>query len=100
MSLDSNSQVAEHEKPAKAGKVICVDLDGTLLDGDTLWESVALAVRHKPLILFFLPLWILRGRAYAKAKLADHILPDFSSLAYRQPLIDYLLSRRKEGCEL
>lgn len=34
-------------------KPLCVDLDGTLIATDTLWESVLLLLRHNLLLIFF-----------------------------------------------
>ena len=35
---------------------LCVDLDGTLLRTDVLWESIIALMRHKPWLLPALPL--------------------------------------------
>ncbi|MBW2233578.1 MAG: hypothetical protein JRH17_24625, partial [Deltaproteobacteria bacterium] len=45
-----------------------VDLDGTLLRGDSLWESLAQLLRKQPATLLLrAPFWLLRGRAGFKA---------------------------------
>jgi hypothetical protein len=43
-------------------RVLCVDLDGTLLSTDLLWESFLSAVGRHLWILLVVPFWLLRGR--------------------------------------
>lgn len=40
---------------------LCVDLDGTLLLGDMLYESVLKLLSRNPLYVFALPFWLLGG---------------------------------------
>ena len=49
---------------------LCVDLDGTLVKTDVLFESAAAALKAQPLLAFALPFWLLRGRAALKSELA------------------------------
>ncbi|NDD13639.1 MAG: hypothetical protein EB072_13580, partial [Betaproteobacteria bacterium] len=78
-------------------RVIAVDLDGTLTLTDTLHESVVAMVRDNPLSLFALPFWFLQGKAALKAKVADHIDLDVTTLPYNRPLIDWLKEERAAG---
>ena len=48
---------------------LCVDLDGTLLATDMLWESIVLLARQRPARLALLPFWLLGGKASFKQKL-------------------------------
>ena len=52
---------------------ICVDLDGTLLRTDLLYESVLSLLRANPLFFFALPLWLLRGKANLKRQIASRV---------------------------
>ena len=45
---------------------LCVDLDGTLIRTDLLWESLLALLKQRPLSIFQLPFWLLKGRAYFK----------------------------------
>lgn len=47
-----------------------VDLDGTFIKSDMLLESFIEALKQNPLILFLCFVWILKGKAYLKQKLA------------------------------
>ncbi len=73
---------------------LCVDLDGTLIAGDTLVISGWLLVRRKPWLVPLLPLWLLRGKAHLKARIARAVLPDCSALPYRAELVRYLEAQR------
>jgi 4-hydroxybenzoate polyprenyltransferase len=70
--------------------VLCVDLDGTLIRGDLLWECVLALLKARPTTLFLLPVWLLRGRAYLKQQLARHVRLDPARLCYRAPVLDLL----------
>jgi 4-hydroxybenzoate polyprenyltransferase/phosphoglycolate phosphatase-like HAD superfamily hydrolase len=55
------------EKP----NVVCADVDGSVLATDLLYESLLFALKQDISVLFFLPFWLLRGRAYLKQQLAE-----------------------------
>ena len=57
----------------RASAPLCVDLDGTLLRTDVLWESVIALARHKPWLLPLLPWWAMRGKAQLKRSVASHV---------------------------
>ena len=40
---------------------LAVDLDGTLIATDLLWEGFFLLLRLNPLFLFVAPFWVLQG---------------------------------------
>ena len=67
-----------------------VDLDGSLVKTDTLWESIALLLRAKPIALLLLPLWVLKGKREFKRRIADIRRPDPSLLPYNEELLNYL----------
>lgn len=81
-----------------AGKpVLCVDLDGTLVRTDTLQESLVAVVRHKPWKALVLPLWLLRGRAHFKARVASEARFDPAALPYNTELVAFLREEREGG---
>ncbi|MFO1305782.1 MAG: UbiA family prenyltransferase [Burkholderiales bacterium] len=77
--------------------VLCVDLDGTLVRTDTLQESLVALLRHRPWMAFVLPWWLVRGRAYFKARVAGAIELDPESLPYNAELVDFLREERRSG---
>ena len=74
-----------------------VDLDGTLIRSDLLWESLLLLARQHPRAILRIPAWLAKGRAYLKARVADHVQPRAHRLCYRPEVIDYLTAARAAG---
>ena len=79
---------------------LVVDLDGTLINGDTLVESVLSLIRHRPACVLMLPLWTLQGKATLKANVAKQFQLDAATLGYRRELVEYLQSERARGRRL
>lgn len=76
---------------------LVVDLDGTLVRTDLLLESVFLLAKKNPLLLLKLPLWLVRGRAYLKQRIAMEVVPDAQTLPYNRGLLDYLEEEKRQG---
>ena len=74
-----------------------VDLDGTLISSDVLWESVCQLVRRRPACLLRLPLWLMSGRAALKRQVANRVQLDVSQLPYRPEVEAYLREQRAAG---
>lgn len=81
----------------KSTQIIAVDLDGTLSITDTLHESVLKLVRKKPLVLFFLPIWLINGIAFLKFKVAESSGLDVTALPYNLLLIEWLKEQKASG---
>ena len=45
---------------------LVVDLDGTFLNTDLLYESIVLLIKRNPLYVFLIPIWLLQGKIYLK----------------------------------
>jgi len=76
---------------------LAVDLDGTLIAGDLLWEGVFLLLRRNPLYLFMMPIWLMRGPAVLKQAIAMRVDIDPAALAYREELIQRLRREHAKG---
>lgn len=76
---------------------LAVDLDGTLLRTDLLYESVRVLFRRKPWIIPLLPLWLLRGRAYLKLKIFERVRPDCAALPLHEELLAWLRTQKATG---
>jgi 4-hydroxybenzoate polyprenyltransferase len=76
---------------------LCVDLDGTLIKTDVLWESLMVLLKRNPLYLLAVPFWFLRGRAFLKKEIAERVELNPAWLPYHQPFLDYLRTERKKG---
>lgn len=79
---------------------LAVDLDGTLIATDLLWESAFILLKKNPLYLFLLPIWLLSGKAHLKQQIARRIVIDASLLPYRQEFLDYLRLEHTNGRRL
>ena len=73
---------------------LCVDLDGTLIQTDSLWESCLRLISQKPLYLILLPLWLLSGKAGFKHKISQHVDMAAASLPFNTALLKYLTHQR------
>jgi len=87
-------------QPNSAGVPLCVDLDGTLVATDTLHESLLIAVKRRPSLLFRLPFWFARGKAGFKRRLTAAATPDCSLLPYRDELLEWLREQKSAGRRL
>ena len=74
-----------------------VDLDGTLILTDTLYESALALVRRQPLSLLRLLAWLLPGKVAFKRRLADAVRPDPAALPYHTRFVAYLTQERERG---
>jgi len=79
---------------------LCVDLDNSLVATDLLWESLLTAVKQSPTVLLLAFLWLLRGRAYLKARLAERADVRADLLPYREEIINYLRDEKESGRRL
>ena len=77
-----------------------VDLDGTLIRSDLLFESLVLLIKRNPLILLRLPLWLLRGRETLKAEIAARVTLDPAALPYNTAFVSWLEAERRAGRSL
>lgn len=98
------SRASPSDSSAKSGSAppIYVDLDGTLIHSDMLWESFASALRSAPLRLLgaLAGLLLGKGRAVFKASVAKLGPVDASTLPYRGELLDWLVQRRQQGARI
>ncbi|MCC6342624.1 MAG: UbiA family prenyltransferase [Bryobacterales bacterium] len=76
---------------------LAVDLDGTLLRGDSLWEAVAILLRTRPWLLLLFPFWLVRGKAAFKARLAGEVSLDPSLLVWNEELVTFLRGQHAAG---
>jgi 4-hydroxybenzoate polyprenyltransferase len=75
-----------------------VDMDGTLIASDSLLECMLFCLKDRPLDLLRLPMWLVRGRAYLKERLAaaaDRL--DVGLLPYNQEFCQHLRAERVKG---
>lgn len=79
---------------------LVVDLDGTLIYSDLLWEAMLLFMKQHFWKIWRLPFWLLRGKSGFKQQLALHIAFDPATLPYDQGLLATLAEQRQTGRRL
>ncbi|MBF0246358.1 MAG: haloacid dehalogenase-like hydrolase, partial [Planctomycetes bacterium] len=79
---------------------LCVDLDGTLIWTDLVQESLLRGTLSNPLLIFAYPLWLLRGWAYFRFRLARLARLHPGLLPYNEEFLEFLRAERARGREL
>jgi 4-hydroxybenzoate polyprenyltransferase len=76
---------------------LCVDLDGTLVKSDTLYDSALALARHHPSKLLKIPGWLTHGKAALKRNIAGAVQLDVAHLPYNRELLQYLEQEHATG---
>lgn len=89
-----NQRSRQHDLP------LAVDLDGTLIATDLLWEGVIALLKRNPLYLFLLPFWLMRGVYVLKLALASRVEFDPETLPYRAEFLEFLREEHAKGRQI
>ncbi len=82
----------------RQGLPLCVDLDGTLIHTDLLFEAFMLLVRIDFLAALQAPLRLLRdGKAATKLRIAGRVAIKAELLPYCEPVLTYLRAEHSAG---
>jgi phosphoserine phosphatase len=76
---------------------LVVDLDGTLIKTDLLWESLTQYLRRNPVGIFPALFWWMRGRAFLKQRLAARVRVDPTKLPFNEKFLAWLREQRMSG---
>ncbi len=79
---------------------LCVDLDGTLTNVDTLIESLLWLARRRPFKLMAAPVWLASGKAGFKDEVAKIAGLDYTALPYNSAVMEFLYEEKKRGRKL
>jgi len=79
---------------------LCVDLDGTLINTDMLWESLKDVARKKPWCILAFPFWFLQGRAHLKQQVAGRANVDTTTLPVHGAFLQFLKQEKARGRKL
>src|SRR5581483_9340777 len=79
---------------------LCVDLDGTLLKTDVLFEGIVQLAKERPWKLVFVPFWFVRGQAYVKHRVTELVELDTTHLPFTTPFLEFLQAEHARGREL
>lgn len=92
--------MSEAASPPLSEPALFVDLDGTLLRGDLLWESLSSSVRFNPLAALRGIGNLAEGRAALKQSLARSSAIDVTVLPYRESLLEWIRGEAHRGREV
>ncbi|MCU0771292.1 MAG: haloacid dehalogenase-like hydrolase [Verrucomicrobia bacterium] len=98
--MKNDTSAPQPPSPTTGGVPLCVDLDGTLIGTDTMWEAMLWLVKCNPLNLLSLFWWWARGRAHLKRQLAARARIDIAALPYHAALIQWLRQEKASGRRL
>lgn len=77
---------------------LAVDLDGTLIAGDLLWETIFVLIKKSPLCFFLIPIWLLNGgKARLKSEIAKRVVIKPELLPYRADFLAFLRDQKAAG---
>ena len=78
-------------------RILAVDLDGSLIRTDLLYESLMLLIKKNIFYVFYLPFWLLKGKVAFKHEIVSRIDLDASLLPYNQGVIDVVRAAKAKG---
>ncbi len=79
---------------------LVVDLDGTVIKSDLLYESTLLFLKKNPLNIFLIIRWLFCGISVLKIKLAERVTINVESLPYNISFLEFLKSEFEKGREI
>ena len=77
-----------------------MDLDGTLLNTDMLWESLKDVACKRPWCVLLFPIWFLQGRAHLKQQVAARANVDIAALPFHHGFVEFLKQEKARGRKL
>jgi 4-hydroxybenzoate polyprenyltransferase len=97
LGIGRSCDYLSHIDPEAAKLPLYVDLDGTLIRGDTTQQASLALLRTNPLALLKAALVYGQGRAASKKVIADHMSLNAATLPYRPEVIDYIRKAKALG---
>lgn len=94
--FNQNAGVEELSNTAQP-RPLCVDLDGTLVEADTMEDLIAAFLRARFWRVWQFPLWLLRGRACFKRRLASAITLQLDRLPVHREFLEFLKAEHARG---
>jgi 4-hydroxybenzoate polyprenyltransferase len=79
-----NNRVSDVDIP------LVVDVDGTLINTDLLYEAAVLLFKKNPVYIFKCLLWLLKGKAYFKNEIFKRVELQYQLLPYNSEVINFL----------
>ncbi len=79
---------------------LCVDLDGTLIKGDSLSDGMIRLFKRSPLFAFRFVFWLCKGKASLKARVAGSLTDADQFFFYNTDVLDWLRLQKANGRRL
>jgi 4-hydroxybenzoate polyprenyltransferase/phosphoserine phosphatase len=95
--LEKTTPKAADPAPPCSKLPLVIDLDGTLIYSDLLWEALVLFLKKSLLRAWLLPLWLMKGKAAFKDRLAAAVELDPAALPYDRELLALIGEARAQG---
>jgi 4-hydroxybenzoate polyprenyltransferase/phosphoserine phosphatase len=76
---------------------LCIDLDGTLIATDSLWEGLISVLIRRPWLIFAVVVWALSGKAVLKREVAARLNHQGGDWPYRAEVIERIERARHSG---
>ena len=96
MEVTTELRPITSEAQCAPSPVLVVDLDGTLVKTDLLLESLVALLKQSPRYVFYLPFWLVKGKAYFKEQIARRVSLDIDALPYREDVVEYLRAQHAQ----
>ncbi len=77
--------------------VLAVDLDGSLIKTDLLYESLMLLIKKNIFYVLLLPFWLVKGKVFFKHQIATRVDFDAALLPYNTKVINYIEDAKAQG---
>lgn len=105
VSLDQTTGVTGSSPPAvpPPGNVnvpLILDLDGTLIRTDLLFEATLSFLLGNPLRLFLVLAWLWKGIPNLKRRIAERVSPNAEALPWNELVVDYARREKARGREV
>ena len=84
----------------KEEKCLFVDLDGTLIKSDLLFECLVPIIKNYFYAIFLAPFWLLKGKAYLKDKFSDLVSINPEILPYNNNVLEYIRKEKENGSKI
>jgi 4-hydroxybenzoate polyprenyltransferase len=88
------------ETSLKEAAALCVELEGSLVPSDFLFESILILIKRNPLYLLRILIWGLQDRTVLIAQISARVRLDPAALPYDRELTSWLMEQHRSGRSL
>jgi len=100
LGADGEERCTHGAREGIRAPVLCVDLDGSLIKGDLLFEGVMTLLKRNPLMVFSLLWWLIRGKVYVKTQVAARTMLDPTRWAFNQRVLSLIEDYSQSGARV